>query len=143
MSEAQSTQKRRREYHKSGHYKRVRSYRSHGFNAIDGRTYSGLQAKRWRAEAIRIKGGKACPFHLRLEIDQAAFDAWLLIELAQVIGQDAKERGSVINLRRKALPKLHEQYATVAARFSRRCESLQLDKPGLDLARRLMLEGRQ
>jgi hypothetical protein len=135
-------QRRRRGYQKSGHYKRVRSYRSHGYSAIDGRTYAGKESKRWEAAAIKAKGGANCPFHILAEIRAAKFDFWLQLSLAEVIAQDAKERGAVINLRRKALPKLHEQYATIAARFARRCEALQLDK-GADLATRLMQEQRE
>ena len=121
-------------------YKRVRAVKRHGYSAIDGRTYGGLEAKRWRDSAVQQKGGTSCPFHIKLEIDGDMLDVWLMLELAEVIAIDAKQRGTVLNRRSKSLSKLHEQYQTIAARFARRCESLQLDKGGLDLARRLMLE---
>ena len=137
---AATAQKSRREYQKHGHYKRVNALRRHGYSAIDGRTYAGREAKRWRVSAIQQKGGVSCPFHIKLEIDAATFDAWLMLELAEAIAVDAKQRGTVLNRRAKALPKLHEQYQTIASRFSKRCEALELDKGGLDLARRLQQE---
>jgi hypothetical protein len=53
---------------------------------------------------------------------------WLMLELAEVIAVDARQRGTVLNRRAKALPKLHEQYQTIASRFAKRCEALQLEK---------------
>jgi hypothetical protein len=47
-----------------------------------------------------------------------------------------------LNRRRNVLPKIHEQYNAVAMRFARRCEALELDKGGLDLARRLSMQRR-
>jgi hypothetical protein len=140
MKAAASKQNGRREYRKHGHFKRVNAIRRHGYSAIDGRTYAGREAKRWRVSAMQQKGGASCPFHVKLEIDAATLDVWLMIELAEVIATDAKQRGTVLNRRAKVLPKLHEQYQAIAGRFSKRCESLQLEKGGLDLARRLMLE---
>ena len=139
MSDAASQQNGRRGYEKSGHYKRVKAIRVHGYNAVDGRTYAGREAKRWRAMAIEKKGGSACPFHIKVEIDGAMFDLWLMLELADVIAVDAKKRGAVINRKNRTLPKLHGEYAAIAARFSKRVEALDLAKGGgLDLARKLM-----
>jgi hypothetical protein len=129
---AATAQKSRREYRKHGHFKRV-----------NGRTYAGREAKRWRAAALEQKGGKSCPLHVRLEIDAATLDVWLMLELAEVIAMDAKQRGTVLNRRANVLPKLHEQYQTIAVRFAKHSEALELDKGGLDLARRLMQEPRQ
>lgn len=78
------------------------------------------RAKLWRATAIRLKGGASCPFHLKLEINSAAFDLWLMLQLAEEIAQNAKRRGSVLNRRYKTLPKLHDQFDKVSARFERR-----------------------
>lgn len=77
---------------------------------------------------------------IRQEIELAAVDLWLMLELAVFIVEDARKRGSVVNLRRRELPKVHEQYNTVSVRFERRREALELEKGGLDLARRLMIE---
>jgi hypothetical protein len=140
---AATAQKSRREYRKHGHFKRVNAIRRHGYSAIDGRTYAGREAKRWRAAALEQKGGKSCPLHVRLEIDAATLDVWLMLELAEVIAMDAKQRGTVLNRRANVLPKLHEQYQTIAVRFAKHSEALELDKGGLDLARRLMQEPRQ
>jgi hypothetical protein len=114
MSDAAPTQNTRRGYQKSGHYKRARALKDRGFHAIDGRTSAGREAKRWRAFAIEKKGGAACPFHVRLEIDGAMFDLWLLLELADAIAVDAKKRGTVLNRRAKTLPWLHGEYQTIA-----------------------------
>jgi hypothetical protein len=121
--------------------KRKRLY-SHGFEAIDKRTYAGREARAWRALALQQKGGASCPFHIRHEIELCAYDVWLLYELGEEIARDAKKRRTVINKRYKTLPKLHDQFDKVSARFERRREALQLDKGGLDLARRLMVEGK-
>jgi hypothetical protein len=76
---------------------------------------------------------------VRQEIELAAVDLWLTLELADAIIKDARERGSVLNRRRKELPKVHDQFNTVSMRFEKRREGLQLDKSGLDLARRLSM----
>jgi len=106
----------------------VRAYKQRGYSAIDGRTYAGREAKLWREAAIRLKGGASCPFHLKLEINSAAFDLWLMLELAEESAQNAKRRGSVLNRRYKTLPKLRDQFDKVSARFERRREALQLEK---------------
>ena len=67
-------------------------------------------------------------------------DLWLTLELAAVIIKDARERGSVLNRRKKELPRIHEQFNRVSIRFEKTREALELEKGGLDLARRLMLE---
>ncbi len=139
MSTAATGQNGRREYCRSDHYKRVRAFKRRGFEAINGQTYAGREAKKWRAEMIANKGGDTCPRYLCREIDLAMFDLWLLLELGEVIAQDAKRRGTVINQRRKQLPKVHEQYQSVSARFEKRCEAINAAKP-LDLARRLMMQ---
>jgi hypothetical protein len=140
MNGAAPTQNGRRGYQKSGHYKRARQVKQRGYKAIDGRTYAGREAKTWRASALEKKGGAACPFHIRLEIDGAMFDLWLLLELADAIAEDAKKRGTVLNRRAKALPRLHGEYQVIAGRFAKRVEALDLGKGGgLDLAQRLML----
>jgi hypothetical protein len=84
---------------------------------------------------VERKGGAGCPLHTRLEIDQAAFELWLLLALGETIARDANRRGTPLNRRRNVLPKIHEQYNAVAMRFARRCEGLELEKGGLDLAR--------
>jgi hypothetical protein len=146
MSDAQSPLKQprsQRGYQKSGHYKRVRTLKRRGYNAVDGRTYAGREAKHWRALATERKGCAGCPFHIRLEIDAAMFDLWLLLELADAIAVDAKKRRAVLNRRAKALPKLHEQYQSIVSRFAKRCEALELDKAQpMDLATRLQLAQR-
>jgi len=140
MSTAATKQKVRREYGRHGHFKRVKSLHHNGLRAINGRTYAGGEAKRWRAWAIEQKGGSNCRLDIRQEIELAAVDLWLMLELAVFIVEDARKRGSVVNLRRRELPKVHEQYNTVSVRFERRREALELEKGGLDLARRLMIE---
>jgi len=67
------------------------------------------------------------------------FDVWLLLELADTIALDARKRGSVLNKRSKALPRLHGEYQRIADRFSKRCEVLELGAKGppMDPARRL------
>jgi hypothetical protein len=105
-------------------YKRVRAVKRHGYSAIDGRTYGGLEAKRWRDSAVQQKGGTSCPFHIKLEIDGDMLDVWLMLELAEVIAIEPSNGATVLNRRSKSLSKLHEQYQTIAARFARRCESL-------------------
>lgn len=100
---------------KTGRSKRIRALKHRGYDAIDGRTYAGREAKRWRAAAIARKGGASCPLHLRFEIDAAMFDLWLMFELADAIARDARKRRAVLNKRAKALPKLHEQYRPLPA----------------------------
>jgi len=131
--------KTRRGYQKSGHYRRIGALKRRGYHGIDGRTYAGREAKRWRSSTLDQKGGRHCPIQTRLEIDAAMFDLWLILELADAIVADAKKRGSTLNRRAKMLPKLHEQYQTLTSRFAKRCEALKLDSIGLDLARRLQI----
>jgi hypothetical protein len=141
MTEAQTQQKATRSYQKHGHFKRVRALKRRGFDAVNGRTYAGREAKRWRAWATQQKGNGSMQPHTRHEINLAMFDLWLLLELGEAIARDATERGAVLNKRRKELPRIHDQYNQVSIRFSKRCEALALDKGnGLDLARRLMQE---
>jgi hypothetical protein len=135
MNPAAPKQKGRREYRKHGHYKRVQACSSGETARVqrNRRPDVWLEAKRWRDSAVQQKGGTSCPFHIKLEIDGDMLDVWLMLELAEVIAIDAKQRGTVLNRRSKSLSKLHEQYQTIAARFARRCESLQLDKGRLGL----------
>ncbi|HEY3306130.1 MAG TPA: hypothetical protein VGL70_21630 [Candidatus Binatia bacterium] len=111
-----------------GHYSRVASLKRHGGKVLDGRTWAGRSAKEWAAWALKTKGGKDCPLHIKLEIDAAAMDLWLRLELGEAIVRDAQERGSVLNRRRKELPSVHDQYQVVSMRFAKRCEALELDK---------------
>jgi hypothetical protein len=122
---------------KHGHYGRV----GRGYNSINGQTHAGKEAKRWRRWALEQKGNGKVPYHIRQEINLSMFDLWLLIELGGSIAEDARQRGTALNRRRKTLPAIHQQYETIANRFSRRCQVLKLDDNGqLDLARRLTLE---
>ena len=86
------------------------------------------RAKLWREAAIRLKSGASCPFHLKLEINSAAFDLWLMLELAEEIAQNARGAGACSTGETKTLPKLHDQFDKVSARFERRREALQLEK---------------
>ena len=81
----------------------VRVYKQRGYSAIDDAPMRAERAKLWREAAIRLKGGASCPFHLKLEINSAAFDLWLMLELAEETAQNAKRRGSVLNRRNKNL----------------------------------------
>ena len=58
----------------------VRAYKQRDYSAIDGRTYAGREAKLWREAVIRLKGGASCPFHLKVEINSASFDLWLMLD---------------------------------------------------------------
>jgi hypothetical protein len=50
---------------------------------------------------------------------------------------DANERGTIVDRRRRDLPKINDQNNEIDLRFMRRCEALDLDKvPVMDLARR-------
>jgi hypothetical protein len=133
----------RREYHKHGHYHRVTGFHRKGLRAINGRTYAGQEAKAWRAWAIERKGGKDCRLDIRQEIELATVDLWLALELAVFIVEDARKRGSVMNLRRRELPRVHEDYNTVSMRFERRREALELEKGGKVPSIREILAKRQ
>jgi hypothetical protein len=123
---APSQEKPRREYQKTDYYKRVRKTKHNGFRAINGRTYAGREAKAWAAWAIAQKGGSGCRLDIRQQIELAAVDKWLMLELEAKIIKDARERGSILNLRRKQLPKIHDQFNTVSMRFEKRREALEL-----------------
>jgi hypothetical protein len=109
-----------------------------GIDAIDGRTRAGKIAKSWRRHVLALKGGKACPYHRRVEIDAATFELRELCLQSHMIA-DARVRSTLLNRSRGKLPAIHEQYETISARFERRVEALELDKGGLDLARRLSM----
>ena len=133
-SEAEPKRKRPQKRMMHGHYSRVRRR----YGSIDKRTRTGKKVEDWRRWAITQKGNGSCPVHIRREIDLCSFDLWLLLELGEAITEDARKRGTPLNLRRKTLPHVHQQYNQVSDRFARRCEALKLDDNGqLDLARRL------
>ena len=136
---AQGAQPHNGNARKHGHYSRLKALKSNGFNAIDARTWAGKKAKDWKAYVLATKS-ENCGLHVKQEIELAALDVWILLSLVDVIVEDARQRGALINKRAKTLPKIHREYETISQRFARRCEALQLDKGagGLDLARRLM-----
>ena len=80
MSVTATQRKTRRDYRMHGNSEFVRAYKQRGYSAIDGCTYAGREAKLWREAVIRLKGGASCPFHLKLEINSASFDLWLMLE---------------------------------------------------------------
>jgi len=80
MSVTATQRKTRRDYRMHGNSEFVRAYKQRGYSAIDGRTYAGREAKLWREAAIRLKGGASCPFHLKLEMNSASFDLWLMLD---------------------------------------------------------------
>ena len=143
MKPAASKQNSRREYQKSGDCQRQRKLKEHGVDAIDSKTPEGNEAEKWRRKALkawRLSRGCRAPYDIREQIDEATFDLYRRLCLRAYIIADDKTRGTLINRRRRELPRIHEQYATISASFDRRCERLQLDKGDLDLARRLMLK---
>jgi hypothetical protein len=61
-----------------------------------------------------------------------------LLHLQSFLIADANRRGTIVNKRRRELPKINEQYNEIDLRFIRRCEALDLDRTApMDLARRL------
>jgi hypothetical protein len=116
-----------------GHHSRVAQAKRRGYAGLDARTRTGKKALDWAAKALEKKGGKSCPLDIQLEIEAAALDLWLRLELADSIIQDARERGSVLNRRRKELPPVHGQYETVCMRFSKRRKALALEDGPTDL----------
>jgi hypothetical protein len=97
--DAQPKQKRHQKHIMHGHYSRVRRR----YGSIDKRTRTGKKVEAWRRWAIGQKGNGGCPVHVLQEIDLCGFDLWLLLELGEAIAEDARERGSVLNKRRKTL----------------------------------------
>src|SRR6266545_3745839 len=140
MSKAAPKQKGRREYHKHGDSYRQRLLKERGIDAIDGRTTAGKRAKKWRAYALKRKGGKSCPIDVEETIDGGAFYLWRARELRSYIVADARKRGTPINRRRGTLPKDNEQHDSLWEAWRKINVELQLDKGGLDLARRLQRE---
>jgi hypothetical protein len=91
-----------------------------------------------RDDIVKLKGGPACPYHIRVEINLACFDLWRLLHLQTCLIADSNQRGTPVNRRFKELGNIHMQYDQIDARFMRRVESLELEKgQQLDLARRL------
>ena len=77
---------------------------------------------------------------LKIQIALATFDLWRLLCLQSWLIADAVKRGTIVNKRKRELPAVHAQYDSIDGRFLRRCEALDLDKPGVvghDLATRL------
>lgn len=128
MTGAPHAHKPPREYRKHGDCYRQRLLKERGIEAIDGRSRPGRIAKTWRQDAIRRKGGKGCPYHVRVQIDAATFDQWRMAYLQGHIIADAHKRGTLVNRRNGKLPGVHDQYEVISARFERRCEALGLDK---------------
>src|SRR5262245_53823924 len=117
-----------------------RRLRAVGWRTIDGRTAEGKEALAFRDEAIKAKGGDACPFHVRLEIKLATFDLFRLLHLQAYLIADTNRRGTPVNRRRRVLSPLHQQYSVIEQRFNSRFEKLNLKAPKLDLARQIQLE---
>jgi hypothetical protein len=142
MTPAEPQQKHPRMYRMHGDSYRQRLLKERGIDAIDGRTRSGKQAKTWRRFALDRKGGKACSIDVKEKIEAGAFYLWRALELRAYIVSDARRRSTPINRRRGTLPVVNEQYDTAIEQWQRINDELQLDKGGLDLARRLMMEKR-
>jgi hypothetical protein len=138
MSDAPLEQKGRRGYTMHGDHARDRRLRARGLAAIDGRTAEGREALAWRDAVLKSKGGAVCPLAVKVEIKLACFDLFRLLHLQSYFVRDANERGTIVNRRRRELPRIHEQYAEIDHRFSRRVEALELSKTApMDLATRL------
>jgi len=141
---APSTQKRRKIYQMQGRYARDARVKARGLAAIDRRSAEGREALAWRDAAIKAKGSASCPYLVKVEINLACFNLWRALRLQSWIIDDANKRRSIINRRRRELPRVHEQYDLVEGRFLRCIELLQLDKePVMDLARRLQQQARR
>jgi len=126
---APTEQKGRREYQKHGDHTRDRRRRARGLAGIDARTSEGREkALAWREAALRAKGGASCAFAVKVEIRLATFDLFRLLHLQSYLVADANQRGTIVNRRRRELSRIHEQYDTIDARFSRRVEALELSK---------------
>ena len=139
---APTQQKRPRMYRMHGDSYRQRLLKDRGVDAIDGRTPAGKKAKAWRAYALEKKGGKTCPVDTREKIEAGTFSLWRALCLRSYIVADARKRGTPINRRRGTLPAINAQYDTAMEQWQRINNELQLDRGGLDLARRLMMEKR-
>ncbi len=138
MSDALPPPKSRREYQKHGTHTRDKRLRSRGLSGIDGRTSEGREALSWRDAVLKLKGGAACSFAVKTEIKLACFDLFRLLHLQSYMIADCNHRLTLVNRRKRELPRIHEQYAEIDHRFSRRVEGLDLGKvPPMDLASRL------
>jgi hypothetical protein len=139
MNDTPAEQKRRRPYVKHGDYSRAEQERARRMRAIDGRTFAGRLAKRWRRYAIEQKGGKQCPLDVLMKIEVATFKLWRGLALAFLIIEDSRTRGSVINRRTRRLPVINQQADALLEQWQRINDSLELDRKGagLDLAQLL------
>lgn len=144
MSNALLEQKSRRSYEKHGDHTRSGRLRARGLAAIDGRTAEGREALAWRDNALKAKGGASCSFAIKTEIRLATFDLFRLLHLQSFLIADCNHRLTLVNRRKRELPRIHEQYAEIDHRFARRVEALELDKAApVDLASRLADETRK
>jgi hypothetical protein len=134
---AATQQKRRREYVKHGDVRRKCLLWREGIDAIDGRTRAGKEAKTWRRNVLKRKGGRQCPIELKQTIDLGTFYLWRALCLRSYIVADAIKRGTPINKRRAKLPANNDQHDTLMEKWKKIDDEL---KGGQDLARRLMAE---
>jgi len=135
MRQAATAQKSRREYHKHGDSYRQRLLKERGIDAIDGRTRAG----KWRRYALKKKGGKSCLVDTKEKIEAGTFSLWRALHLRDFIVEDARQRGTPINKRRRELPRVNEQHDTLYNQWERINDELELGKE-MDLARRYQLE---
>ena len=144
MSDPPLEQKAGRSYVKHGTHTRDARLRARGLAAIDRRTAEGKSALEWRDNALRAKGDASCAFGAKTEINQATFDLFRLLHLQSLLIADCNKRLTVVNRRKRELPRIHEQYAEIDHRFARRTEALDLSKAApVDLAARLAEETRK
>jgi hypothetical protein len=99
-----------------------------GYRRDSGRSRSGKRAEAWYRYALKLKGGKECPYDLREKIEAGTFALWRALELRAFIVADQRTRGNLLNMRTRTLPGVNESYDTAFEQWKRINDELELDK---------------
>ena len=125
MTEAATPRKARRDYRKSGFYKRTRRIKQRGLDGIDARTVEGRDALSFRDNAIADLGGKDITTTKKALLDVAVGERYLWRSGWAFIMADG---GNVINKRRRAFYPAVRDIIMVGEALTRHLKDLGLQR---------------
>jgi len=125
MSDAATTPKSRREYHKSGYYKRKRKVNKRGLDGMDARTVEGRDALTFRADAIADLGGQDIATTKKAVLDVAVGERYLWRSGWAFI---MEQGGNVVNKRKRSFYPVVKDILAVGESLTKHMKDLGLER---------------
>ena len=125
MTTAPPQQKPRREYHKSGYYKRKRKVNKRGLDGMDARTIEGRDALAFRDDALADLGGKDIATTKKAVLDVAVGERYLWRSGWAFI---MEQGGNVVNKRKRSFFPVVKDILAVGESLTKHMKDLGLER---------------